>query len=195
MLVCIYMDLKLAAGALSTRGDCDLGPRDRARDASSLIADGARLERGHTLSCGWIEAWRRESSVSTGSGSLGVDWGRNGHTVCSHRAVTHFRDISRKAGRNRPPCAMVSESPRFFWLCAHIIISVHLAMVSDRSDRRQKSLSKRRMRYFLRYDIFYVMMAPALRAGAIMRIFGPFCTCIKLNLWLAGIYGSRAEHT
>ena len=39
------------------------------------------------------------------------------------------------------------------------------------------------------------MMAPALRAGAIMRIFGPFCTCIKLNLWLAGIYGSRAEHT
>ena len=76
------MDLKLAAGALSTRGDCDLGPRDRARDASSLIADGARLERGHTLSCGWIEAWRRESSVSTGSGSLGVDWGRNGHTVC-----------------------------------------------------------------------------------------------------------------
>ena len=133
LLVCIYMDLKLAAGALSTRGDCDLGPRDRARDASCLIADGARLERGHTLSCGWIEAWRRESSVSTGSGSLGVDWGRNGHTVCSHRAVTHFRDISRKAGRNRPPCAMVSESPRFFWLCAHIIISVHLAMVSDRS--------------------------------------------------------------
>ena len=98
-----------------------------------LIADGARLERGHTLSCGWIEAWRRESSVSTGSGSLGVDWGRNGHTVCSHRAVTHFRDISRKAGRNRPPCAMVSECPRFFWLCAHIIISVHPSMVSDRS--------------------------------------------------------------
>ena len=132
-LVCIYMDLKLAADALSSRGDCDLVPRDRARDASSLIADGARLERGHTLSCGWIEAWRRESSVSTGSGSLGVDWGRNGHTVCSHRAVTHFRDISRKAGRNRPPCAMVSECPRFFWLCAHIIISVHPSMVSDRS--------------------------------------------------------------
>ena len=142
LLVCIYMDLKLAVDALRSRGDCDLDPRDRARDASSLIADGARLERGHTLSCGWIEAWRRESSVSTGSGSLGVDWGRNGHTVCSHRAVTHFRDISRKAGRNRPPCAMVSESPRFFGF-VHILSSLCIRPWSQIAHRRQESLSKR----------------------------------------------------
>ena len=44
------MGLKLAADAPISSGDCDLDPRDFARGAISLLADGADLERGLRLS-------------------------------------------------------------------------------------------------------------------------------------------------
>ena len=58
----------------------DLGPRDRARGAISLSADAAHEESGQTRRGGRFEVCYSECRVSTGSGSLGVDWNTNAGT-------------------------------------------------------------------------------------------------------------------
>ena len=48
------MGLKLAADAPISSGDCDLDPRDRARGAISLLADGGRCGLGEgSAACAW----------------------------------------------------------------------------------------------------------------------------------------------